>query len=62
MIFLDFLKVKILGKYSPKRTIKKNGEACPRTPLTNAWLRHAPPQKKLVGPPWQILHTPMTYY
>ena len=48
MIFLDFLK-----------------EACPRTPLANAWLRHAsqvPPPKKIVGPPWQILHTPMNYY
>ena len=21
-----------------------------------------PPEKKIVGPPWQILHTPMNYY
>ena len=31
------------------------GEACPQTPLANAWLRHAsqapPPPKKIVGPP-----------
>ena len=36
---------------------KKFGEACPRTLLANAWLRHAsqatpPPKKKIVGPPW----------
>ena len=39
------------------------GEACPRTPLANAW-QVPPPQKKkiIVGPPWQILHTPMNYY
>ena len=47
---------------APNRTIpKKNfGEACPRTPLANAWQRHAsqaptlPPPKKIVGLPWQI--------
>ena len=44
------------------------GEACPWTPLANAWLYHAsqapPPtkQNEIVGPPWQILHTPMNYY
>ena len=32
------------------------GEACPRTPLANAWLRHAsqalpPKKKKIVAPP-----------
>ena len=53
MIFLDFLKVKIyenMLQNAPNCTIQKNvfGEACPRTPLANAWLRHAsqaPPQK-----------------
>ena len=73
MIFLDFLKVKKLGKYAPKRTKlhhskKYFGEACLQTPLANTWLRHAsqatpPPKKiKIFGPPWQILHTPMNYY
>ena len=57
--FLDFLKVKNLGKYAPKRTklhhSKKHfGEACLQTPLANAWLRHAsqatpPPPKKKFG-------------
>ena len=59
MIFLDFLKVKKLGKYAPKRTKlhhskKKFREACPRTLLANAWLRHAlqaPPPKKKSWPP-----------
>ena len=40
-------------------------EACPRTPLANAWLRHVScpsPAPKKVGPSWQILHTPMDYY
>ena len=46
MIFLDLLKVKVYGNMLQKRTKlhqkkKKNfGEACPRTPLANAWLRH----------------------
>ena len=73
MIFLDFLKVKKLWKYAPKRTKLRHynfvfGEACPQTLLANAWLRHAsqapPPKKKIkiIGPPWQILHTPMNYY
>ena len=33
----------MLAKYSPKRTILKKiiGGACPRTPLTTAWLRQA---------------------
>ena len=54
-------------------TIKKKiiGEACPRIPLANAWLRHAlkvalrlatRPAPQKVGPPCQILHTPMDYY
>ena len=47
------------------------GEACPQTPLTNAWLRHASqdasrhatrPALQKVHPHWQILHTPMDYY
>ena len=46
MIFLDLLKVKVYGNMLQKRTKlhqKKKiflGEACPRTPLANAWLRH----------------------
>ena len=37
---------KILAKYSLKRTklhhfLKFSRGACPRTPLANAWLRHA---------------------
>ena len=42
-IFTIIFFYKILAKYSPKRTIFKNflGGACPRTPLANAWLRHA---------------------
>ena len=59
-IFLDFLKVKKLGKYAPKRTKFAPlqiffGGACPRTLLANAWLRHAsqapPPKKKNAWPP-----------
>ena len=55
MTFLDFLKVKKLGKYAPKRTKlyhskKKFGEAYAPKPLANAWLRYAsqapPPPKK----------------
>ena len=49
---------KILAKYSPKRTIFKNfpGEACPRTPITDAWRIRAmqiPPlfQKYFEPPP-----------
>ena len=47
------------------------GEACPRTPLTNALLRHASqaaprhatrPAPKKLGTPWQIIHTPMEIY
>ena len=46
MIFLDFLKVKfyenMLQDASNCTTkIFFFGEACPRTPLTNAWLSHA---------------------
>ena len=54
-------------QYAPNCTIQKKdfGEACPRTPLANAWQHHAsqaPLKKKIVGPPCQILHTPMNYY
>ena len=59
--------MKICSKTHQIAPFKKNfGEACPRTPLANAWLRHAshatPPPKKIVGPPCQILHMPMNYY
>ena len=52
---------------APNCTIKKNfwGEACSRTPIANAWLRHAsqaptPPKKLLLknlfeNPPWQTV-------
>ena len=68
MIFSDFLKVKKkLWKYAPNCTIKNFfiREACPRTPLANAWLCHVsqpPPPPNNSCPPWQILHTPMNYY
>ena len=46
MIFLDFLKVKIyenMLQNAPNCTIQKKSlwEACLRTPLAKAWLRHA---------------------
>ena len=31
-------------------------------PLANAWLRHASQAPQKIGPPWQILHTPIDYY
>ena len=73
MIFLDFLKEKNyenMLQNAPDCTIQNFffGEACPRIPLANAWLRKAsqapppPPKRKIGGPPWQILHTPMNYY
>ena len=49
MIFLDFLKVKKNYENMLQNAPLKFfwGEACPRTPLANAWLRHvsqaAPP-------------------
>ena len=59
MIFLDFESKKFMKICSKTHQIVplKNffGEACPRTPLANAWLRHAsqapPPQKKKSWPP-----------
>ena len=58
MIFLDFLKVQKLRKYAqnaPNCTIQKIlfGEACPRTPLANAWLRHASQAPPPPPPPKQ---------
>ena len=59
MIFLDFLKVKNLWKYAPKRTIPKKffGEACPRTLsklMATPRVASPPPKKKknnkIVGP------------
>ena len=37
---------------APNCTIQKNvfGEACPRTLLANAWLRHASQAPQKVGP------------
>ena len=54
MIFLDFLKEKNyenMLQNAPDCTIQNFffGEACPRIPLANAWLRkasQAPPPKK----------------
>ena len=57
MIFLDFLKEKNYENMLQNAPFKKIffGEACPRTPLANAWLRQAsqapPPQKKNSWPP-----------
>ena len=47
------------GKHAPEP---------PPPPGANAWHSHAsqahppPKQNKIVGPPWQILQTPMNYY
>ena len=74
--FRLFFKVKMYDNMlqnAPNCTIKTNilGEACRRTPLANAWLRHASqaasrhairPAPQKVGPPWQILHTPIRPY
>ena len=52
MIFLDFLKVKKNYENMLQNAPLKFfwGEACPRTPLANAWLRHvsqaAPPNNR----------------
>ena len=70
MIFLDFLKVKYLQKYAPKRTKLHHskiffGEACPEPPskrIATPPVKSPPPKKKIVRLPWQILHTPMNYY
>ena len=70
MIFLDFLKVKNLWKYAPKRTKllhskKKFWGSMPPSPSSNSMATPrvaSPPQKKIVGPRWQILHTSMNYY
>ena len=58
-LWTDFLKVKNLRKYAPKRSKlhhsqKHFGEACPQTPLANAWLRNgsqALSPQKIVAPP-----------
>ena len=63
----------LIKKYAPKRTKLHHSKkifrvSMPPNPLANAWLRHASqappphPQKKIVGPSWQILHTTMNYY
>ena len=71
MIFLNFLKIKNLRKYAPKRTKLHHskffsGKHAPEPPskrmATPRVASPPPPQKKMVGPPWQILHKPMNYY
>ena len=72
MIFLDFLKVKNLWKYAPKRTRLHHWKfffrgSMPSNPpskrMATPRVASPPhPPKKIVGPPWQILHTPMNYY
>ena len=69
MIFLDFLKVKKFEKMlqnTPDCTIQKknSGKHAPEPPNKRSRASQAPPptKKKLVGPPWQILHTPMNCY
>ena len=53
---------------APDCTIQKKFQgSMPPNPLANAWLRQAsqappPKKKKIVCPPWEILHTPMNYY
>ena len=64
MIFLDFLKVKKIMKICSKKHQIAPVKACPRTPLTKPRVASPPPpkkKKKIVGPPRQILHTPMNY-
>ena len=59
MIFLDFLKVKKFMKICSKTHQIAPfkiffGEACPRAPLANSWLRHAlqaPPPNNNSWPP-----------
>ena len=46
---------KISGKHAPEPPSKRM--ATPRVASP-----HPPPPKKIVGLPWQILHTPMNYY
>ena len=60
-IFTIIFFHKILAKYSPKRTklhhfkIFFSGGTCPRTPLTNAWLRsHF--SKNIFNPPPPPVH------
>ena len=71
MTFLDFLKVKKLWKYAPKRTKLRHskiffrGSMPPNPPskrMATPRVTSPPPQKKIVGPHLQILHTPMNYY
>ena len=65
MIFLDFLKVKIyenMLQNAPNCTSEFFfGGSMPPNPPSKATRRKPPPPKKIVGPPWQILHTPMNY-
>ena len=58
--FKDFFKLKNLWEYAPFKNFFRG--SMPRTPLANAWLRHASQAPKKVGHLWQILHTPMHYY
>ena len=44
----------ILGKHAPEPPSKRLATPHVATP--------PPKKKKIVGPPWQILHTPMNYY
>ena len=66
-----FMKIcSITHQIEPFKKITR--EACTRTLLANAWLRHAsqaasrhatrPAFKKLDTRPWQIIHTPMEIY
>ena len=72
MIFLDFLKVKKIMKICsktyqiaqfPKKFSGKHAPEPPSKRMTTPRVASPPPKKKkIVGLPWQILHTPMNYY
>ena len=74
-MFLGFSREKFMKICSKTHQIAplKNfpGEACHRTPIATACLRHASqaasryatrPASIKLGTPWQIIHTPMDYY
>ena len=73
MIFLDFLKVKKIMKICSKThqiaplQIFFRGSMPTNPPskrMATPRVASPPPKKnkKILGPPWQILHTPMNYY
>ena len=63
MIFLDFLKVKNYENILQNAPNFFRGSMPPNPPSKRmATPRVASRPPPIVGPPWQILHTPMNYY